>query len=162
VAPSPAGFPPIEGVVPVEESSATLQPAQETTALASPPPPERGKVPDAVSRVLDLSEVTTLPVPDAANPQPIYPAAPGAGEGGDVLLKIVVSSEGSVGQVIVLSGAEPFSGAAVTAVRRWRFEPALLDGRPVPVGLVLRIPFLPRRRLPDPPPAVVPSPPSNR
>jgi serine/threonine-protein kinase len=161
VAPSPASPSPIEGIVPVEESSAALQRAEETTPLASPPP-ERGQVPDAVSRVFDLSEVTTLPVPDAANPQPIYPPAPEAGEGGDVLLKIVVSSEGSVSQVIVLSGAEPFSEAAVTAVRRWRFEPALLDGRPVPVGLALRIPFLPRRRLPDQSPAAVPSPPSNR
>jgi protein TonB len=60
---------------------------------------------------------------------------------GVVVLKIVVSEIGVVGDVQVLAGADPFAASAVGAVRRWRFSPPMVDGRPAPVYFLMRVPF---------------------
>lgn len=54
---------------------------------------------------------------------------------GKVMLLIAVKSNGSVGEVKVQSGNPALAQAAVTAVKRWKFEPAIYDGRPIAVWL---------------------------
>ena len=52
------------------------------------------------------------------------------------ILSIVVDKNGEVQQVEVLQGDEnhpPSNSAAADAVKQWRYEPFLLDGKPVPV-----------------------------
>ncbi len=53
--------------------------------------------------------------------------------GGSVMLKIRVSEQGNVTRVLIEKGlpGSPLEAAAVAAVLRWRYEPALEDGRPV-------------------------------
>lgn len=75
------------------------------------------------------------------NPAPKYPAvAKRRGYEGTTLLLVEVLPDGVVGSVEVLrsSGHEVLDRSAVRAVKRWRFVPAEMDGRPV--AMHVRIP----------------------
>jgi protein TonB len=52
---------------------------------------------------------------------------------GDVILRIVIGTDGSVRDVEVVSGDLLLAQAAVEAVRQWRYQPTLLNGEPVEV-----------------------------
>lgn len=78
----------------------------------------------------------------ASNSAPVYPPeARAAGRTGTVVLKVVVYADGTVGDIHVVEGEEPFVRAAVQAVKSWRYEPARLKGQPVAVYREIRIPF---------------------
>lgn len=84
---------------------------------------------------------TSVPRP-VSTQQPEYPrASMRRGERGDVLLLVKVGADGRVDGVDVVSSSQHrrLDRAAVSAVRRWRFEPAMRDGQPV--AGELRIPF---------------------
>ncbi len=73
---------------------------------------------------------------------PEYPElARQAGVQGTVVLDIVVSVEGAVTQVKVVSGPEALSQAAVDAVRWWRFEPYFVNGQPATVETTVVLNF---------------------
>lgn len=79
---------------------------------------------------------TTSIAPDSAqanllySPQPSYPAlAKLANVEGEVVLAIVISTDGSVIASRVLEGQPLLRGAAESAVRRWRFRPFFEKGR---------------------------------
>lgn len=122
----------VEGGTGTAEAPAPIVPA-------APPPP----VP--VTRragPVQLPENAIAPVPSADNLAPQYPsAARAAGIQATVILKIVVRADGSVGDVEVMRGDEQLNSAAIEAVRQWRFSPATLDGEPITVFRVIRIPF---------------------
>lgn len=65
---------------------------------------------------------------------PRYPAAAvAAGQGGRVVLKLLVRVDGSVADVVV-ERSEPagvFDAATVEAARTWTLTPPLKDGKPV-------------------------------
>ena len=48
---------------------------------------------------------------------------------------------GQVSQATVTSGPALLHRAAVDSVRRWKYTPASLDGKPVPVDLTVRVDF---------------------
>jgi periplasmic protein TonB len=48
---------------------------------------------------------------------------------GKVLVDITVASDGSVEKVDVVSGNPILAGAAVTAGKRWKFNPFKVDGK---------------------------------
>jgi periplasmic protein TonB len=52
---------------------------------------------------------------------------------GDVVLRIVVGTDGAVRSLEVLSGDILFVRAAMEAVRQWRYRPTLLNGEPVEI-----------------------------
>jgi len=63
---------------------------------------------------------------------------------GSVLLLIVIDKEGRVGSIEVLQAPDArfgFELAAIEAVKRWRYRPARLGGRPVAVQASVRIEF---------------------
>ena len=65
------------------------------------------------------------------------------GISGDVVLEIVVRSDGSVGDVRILQGlGEGLDQRAVQAVRQWRFEPARRRGAPVDVIVEVAVEFV--------------------
>ena len=73
---------------------------------------------------------------------PEYPEeAQRAGVQGTVVLDAVVSAEGRVTQVTLVSGPEALSPAAIDAVRWWRYEPYLVDGRPATVETTVILNF---------------------
>jgi TonB family protein len=77
-----------------------------------------------------------------SNPSPAYPEeARRNGVQGTVVARIVVETGGRVGQVEILSGPEELHDTVLRTLRRWRFRPATLEGRPVSVQRIVRIPF---------------------
>jgi protein TonB len=65
---------------------------------------------------------------------PVYPAAARReGQEGTVHLRLEIKPDGRVGKVDVVtsSGFQLLDDAAVAAARKWRYEPAREDGRPV-------------------------------
>ena len=71
---------------------------------------------------------------------------------GEVVLRIVVEANGTVGKIDVLSpGPAGMTEAAGDAVRRWTFRPARVAGQPVAVWKVVRIRFT-RAAEREPPP----------
>ena len=73
---------------------------------------------------------------------PIYPPqARTQGIGGDVILDATIAQDGSVPKVKIISGPPSLADAATRAVRRWRFSPAMLNGKPVEVDQRITIVF---------------------
>ena len=73
---------------------------------------------------------------------PIYPAAAmQAKTEGIVVLDTVIGTDGSVQHVQPISGPDTLSGAAVDAVKWWRFEPYQKDGRAVRAHTMLEVDF---------------------
>jgi protein TonB len=63
---------------------------------------------------------------------------------GSVLLLIVIDKEGRVGSIEVVEAPDPrfgFELSAIEAVKRWRYRPARLGGRPVSVQASVRIEY---------------------
>jgi TonB family protein len=60
---------------------------------------------------------------------------------GTVVMDVTVGIDGRVSDVQVLRGIPLLSRAAVSAVRKWRYEPLLLDGRPVPFVIAVTTVF---------------------
>jgi TonB family protein len=76
------------------------------------------------------------------NVDPSYPPeAQRAGLAGHVILECLVDAQGGVVTVDVLRGAPPLAGAAVAAVKKWRYTPTLVDGRPTPVTMTVTVKF---------------------
>lgn len=86
-------------------------------------------------------EHTTDPVP-VAQPRPAYPAeAKSEGVEGTVRVQFLVKVDGTVGDVRVTSGDARLTGAVVEAVKRWRYQPATFEGRPVAMWRTASFPF---------------------
>jgi protein TonB len=62
--------------------------------------------------------------------EPIYPPTAAAGRvEGIVAMQVVIGKDGKVHNVKVLSGPKLLVEAAVDAVKLWRYEPAVVDGK---------------------------------
>jgi TonB family protein len=73
---------------------------------------------------------------------PIYPeAARLAGTQGVVVLDATIAQDGSVKRLLPVSGPDPLLEAAADAVRSWRFEPYLSNGKPVDVETTIAVEF---------------------
>jgi TonB family protein len=73
---------------------------------------------------------------------PEYPdPARQAGVQGTVVLDTVVNPDGAVAQMKVVSGPELLSQAALDAVRWWRYQPYLVNGRPATVETTVAVDF---------------------
>lgn len=78
------------------------------------------------------------------NPAPIYPAiSRRLGEQGQVLFNVYILANGTVGEIKIRrsSGYPRLDGAALAAVRRWRYLPARQGGEPIPFWYVQPIIF---------------------
>ena len=66
--------------------------------------------------------------------QPVYPPlARQAGVQGTVVLSVLIGEDGSVLDLKLISGHPMLFGAALNAVKQWRYQPYVLDGVPVKV-----------------------------
>jgi protein TonB len=75
--------------------------------------------------------------------QPVYPEAARASRlEGTVIMEVVIGRTGAVEEVKVLKSSPLFDAAAVEAVKRWKYEPALLGGsKPLRVFMTVRVEF---------------------
>lgn len=94
-------------------------------------PPQMVKVSQGVSQGLLLKRV-----------QPVYPAqAMQIRIQGAVQLQAVISKEGNITNVKVLSGDSILARAAVEAVRQWKYKPYYLNGDPVEIQTQITVNF---------------------
>ena len=78
--------------------------------------------------------------------EPEYPPVAVAGKiTGTVILEATVNEEGVVTDVNVLRRILLLDEAAVKAVKQWRYQPLMLNGKPVPFILVVTLSFNLRR-----------------
>ncbi len=127
------------GIAPPDSSEGTARIEERTPPPAPAAPVQPRPAPTAQAPNAPIKTTDPQPVSRA---QPVYPRSLlNAGIGGRVVIRATI---GSNGEVIDTSIAEPsgeiqLDRAANLAVKRWRFSPAMQNGRPV-VGSVL-IPF---------------------
>lgn len=82
----------------------------------------------------------------AGNAEPKYPAAMlRAGVGGAVVVVAEVDAQGNPVDVRVVerSGERDLDRAAVNAVRQWRFEPAMRNGKAIATSVKVPVDFKP-------------------
>ena len=73
---------------------------------------------------------------------PIYPAfAKTQRVSGDVKIDALIDATGHVTTMKVVSGPAMLHEAAMDALRLWKYQPATLDGKPVPIHLAVTIQF---------------------
>jgi TonB family protein len=93
--------------------------------------PERVRVSQGVSVGLLVYKV-----------QPDYPAEAKLGRvQGTVVLRAVISKEGTIEKLTVVSGHPMLAPAAIDAVKQWRYKPYLLMGNPVAVDTEIQVNF---------------------
>ena len=77
-----------------------------------------------------------------AGSPPVYPpVARAAHIQGTVTLHVIISSTGTVERLEAISGPEMLKGAAVDAVKNWRYKPYLLNGAPTEVDTTVIVNF---------------------
>jgi periplasmic protein TonB len=75
--------------------------------------------------------------------QPEYPAlARSARIQGQVLLRAVISRDGTIENLQVLAGHPMLVRAAIDAVRQWRYRPYILNGEPIEVETQVTVNFV--------------------
>jgi periplasmic protein TonB len=100
------------------------------------PPPE----PPAFVFVSEREHST--PAVAVSQPRPPYPAdARAEGVEGTVVVQFLVQKDGSIGDVRVVRGDSRLAAAVVAAVKRWKFEAATFEGRPVATWRTASFPF---------------------
>lgn len=99
-----------------------------------PPPPH---VQTHLVRISHMSEGDLI-----RRVQPTYPPlARNARIQGAVVLSAIISKEGTIENLHVLSGHPMLVGSALEAVRQWRYRPYVLNGEPVEVETQITVNF---------------------
>lgn len=76
---------------------------------------------------------------------PVYPeAAEQRGVQGIVVLRVVISPDGTVHELHAASGPPELTAAALDAVKWWRFQPYKVNGQPVEVDTTIAVEFRPQ------------------
>jgi protein TonB len=108
-----------------------------STAMAQPPPPPTAvpeKKPEPVRTAPIRVGGDVMAAKMVRRVLPVYPTlAKQARVSGVVRLQGVISKEGTIQQLQVISGHPLLVAAAVEAVKQWVYRPTLLNGEPVEV-----------------------------
>jgi len=113
-------------------------PAKET--VFDPIPPRQ---PEFTGEFFSLKDVDTRPASKGTPASPSFPKElKKAGASGQATVAFVVSTEGVPGQIQVIQATHRgFGEAAAKCVNKWRFKPAIKDGKPVNCVMVYPIEF---------------------
>lgn len=109
------------------------------------PPPPVPVMPSAPPPQVAQARGNDTPVP-ISRPAPRYPQeALRRNAGGTVRIRVTVATDGGVDRLELAegSGDRYLDRAAMEAVRRWRFQPAVRDGQAVVADVVVPIVFSP-------------------
>jgi protein TonB len=111
-----------------------------SAAPPPPPPPAEKPKPATPQRIRVGGNVAEAKVINRV--QPVYPPlAKQARVSGTVRLNAVISRDGTIQDLQVVSGHPLLVQAALQAVRQWRYSPTLLNGEPVEVATVIDVNF---------------------
>jgi protein TonB len=102
-----------------------------------------GSAPTVHLDVRRIRVSTMDPAKLLVQPKPLYPQiAKVAGVQGTVVLHAIVSRDGSIQSLQVVSGHPMLVNAALDAVRQWRYKPTLLNGEAVEVDTGINVNFV--------------------
>ena len=88
------------------------------------------------------SVVVDAPAQPVTRTFAVYPdAAREHGIQGTVMVATLVRADGTVGATLVIRGHPELNAAAVAAVTQWRFQPAIVDGKPVATWRAIPVKF---------------------
>jgi TonB family protein len=74
--------------------------------------------------------------------KPVYPqTARAAGVTGNVVIEITIAADGAVADARILRSIPLLDEAALQAVRQWRYDVTMLNGVPVPLMMIVTVPF---------------------
>lgn len=133
----------VPGFSPVDDTLTRNVPQPVVAAVVAPPQPEAAKgaslssenkgttpsVPPLGSGALEVGSLTDKAI---SRVTPSYPqAARNAGISGLVRVKIVVDEGGAVAGIVWAEGPMLLRQAAQDALRQWKFQPTLIDGKAV-------------------------------
>ena len=136
--------------------AATMPPVQVMRSLAESiePPSMPGELADSASLNGVLTAKATPPSLFTPTSQgitggqllhrvpPVYPAqAKRMRVGGRVVLNAMVGEDGSIGDLTVVTGPRELAQSAMEAVKQWRYQPFLLDGKPIKRETTITIDF---------------------
>jgi TonB family protein len=84
-----------------------------------------------------------IPMPQRlVTAQPVYPSVAKIGKvQGTVDVSIVIDAAGKVERAEVVRSVPALDGAAVEAVRKWKYSPTIVNGVAVPVTMVVHVTF---------------------
>jgi TonB family protein len=101
-----------------------------------PPPPEaRPNSPLSVGGKVKMPRIISLV-------EPVYPAVlRRARVEGDVVIRAMIDTQGNIVDAHAVSGNDLLVPAAMDALRRWKYEPTVVDGQVFPVLLTVTISF---------------------
>jgi len=72
--------------------------------------------------------------------EPVYPTlAKQLGRSGRVELRAVISTDGTIQSLQIVSGDPLFYQSALEAVRRWRYKPTMLNGELVEIDTFITV-----------------------
>jgi TonB family protein len=101
-----------------------------------PPPPGALMVPQRIGG--DVAQANLI-----HQVKPIYPPeARAARIQGVVLLQATIDKQGNVSNLNVISGHSQLNGAALDAVKQWRYKPQMLNGQPIDVVTTITVNFV--------------------
>ncbi len=152
--------PPDGGSAPVATQAPSLPLPPGTVAIVTTPE----GVPSDLLRVNAPAPPPPASAPPAPAPAPVVPTAPSGGVsqsaqlvertmpvypdlarqrgiGGTVRLEAQIDEHGAVTLVTVVKGDPILAAAAQTAVKRWKYRPATLNGRPVASSAIIQFSF---------------------
>jgi periplasmic protein TonB len=108
--------------------------------IAPPPPPPPPEAPKPPQRIRVGGNVQQANLVRQVKP-PYPPLARQARIQGAVILEAIISRQGRVDQLRVISGHPLLVQAALDAVRQWQYRPTLLNGEPVEVVTTITVNF---------------------
>ncbi len=125
-------------------ATTTEAPAAAAPAAPSPSAPVSAPLPKAQAGDLVPIESVNVAPRTLKDVPPVYPPlALQTKTQGAVTVNALISEKGEVLQVVFLRGLQSygFDKAALTAVKKWRFQPAIKDGVPVKVWKTITVNF---------------------
>jgi len=145
---SPADLPddaPAIGHAAAPAGSASL-PGMEASQIVPPPPPKPAvPVPTPPPAVKVGGQLVSARVLSKVDPE--YPKlARQAGAGGVVELEATITTDGRVKNPHVIRGNTMLQKAAIDAVLQWRYQPAMLNGKPVDSPVEIKLNFVTQGR----------------
>ena len=111
--------------------------------IVPPPPPELARPPESAAANAPIrvgGDVQSAKLINRTMPR-YPPLARQARVQGRVLLEAIIGDDGTIQKLRAISGHPLLVPAALSAVKRWRYRPTLLNGQPVPVITQVEVRF---------------------
>jgi len=131
--PAPASSAAPEAPAPPPEPTLSAPPASPSIPSAEPDPAPQADSPLRVASGIMAGNILT-------KAQPVYPPdAKAAHIQGAVVLHAIIGIDGTVENLVVISGPKELQSSAIDAVKQWTFQPYLLNGNPTEVDTTIEV-----------------------